>query len=150
MSHTSELETLVAALRSSLPRREVLKRAAAFGIGASSIAGAIATDSGVARAAARAAMIAQEPVSGGELGIGIPIEPSILDPHVGSSRYDTVVLRMVFDSLVYRTDEGEFIPHLATSWETSEDGLTWTFKLRDDVTFHDGHAIQRRSGEVLV
>lgn len=74
MNHTSELDTLVAALRSSLPRREVLKRAAAFGIGASSIAGAIATDSGVARAAARAALIAQEPVSGGELGIGIPID----------------------------------------------------------------------------
>lgn len=148
MNHTSELDTLVAALRSSLPRREVLKRAAAFGIGASSIAGAIATDSGVARAAARAALIAQEPVSGGELGIGIPIEPSILDPHVGSSRYDTVVLRMVFDSLVYRTDEGEFVPHLATSWETSEDGLTWTFMLRDDVTFHDGTPFNAEAAKI--
>ncbi len=35
--------------------------------------------------------------------------------------------------------EGDgMIPHLATSWETSEDGLTWVFQLRDDVTFHDG------------
>ena len=73
------------------------------------------------------------------LGLGFRSSQASLDPHVGSSRYDTVVLRMgKFDSLVYRTDEGEFVPHLATSWETSEDGLTWTFMLRDDVTFHDG------------
>ena len=32
----------------------------------------------------------------------------------------------------------EVIPNLATSWETSDDGLTWVFQLRDDVMFHDG------------
>jgi peptide/nickel transport system substrate-binding protein len=137
MGHQSELASLVRALHlhnRRLPRREVLKRATALGLGAPAIAGVLGTSPLAGSAAARA----QEPVPGGELGVGIPIEPSILDPHVGSSRYDTVVCRMLFDSLVYRTDEGEYIPHLATGWETSDDGLVWTFTLRDDVTFHDG------------
>ncbi len=39
-----------------------------------------------------------------------------------------------------RFDKGSTntLPNLATSWEISEDGLTWVFQLRDDVTFHDG------------
>ncbi len=39
-----------------------------------------------------------------------------------------------------RFDKGttNTLPHLATSWETSEDGQTWVFQLRDDVSFHDG------------
>jgi peptide/nickel transport system substrate-binding protein len=35
----------------------------------------------------------------------------------------------------------KFTPVLATSWTTSTDGLTWTFKLRDGVTFHDGEKL---------
>jgi peptide/nickel transport system substrate-binding protein len=35
----------------------------------------------------------------------------------------------------------KFTPVLATSWTTSPDGLTWTFKLRDGVTFHDGEKL---------
>lgn len=45
----------------------------------------------------------------------------------------------VFDYLIMRdwSKDGEFIPHLATSWEQKDD-TTWNFKLRDDVTFHNG------------
>lgn len=45
--------------------------------------------------------------------------------------------RQVFDSLV-SYDNGEIVPWLATEWETSEDGLTVTFTLREDVNFTDG------------
>ena len=47
------------------------------------------------------------------------------------------VFGMVFDSLLGRNENGEPIPHLATSWETP-DGKTFTFKLRDDVYYHNG------------
>jgi peptide/nickel transport system substrate-binding protein len=45
----------------------------------------------------------------------------------------------VFDYLI-RLDPAtmELVPQLATSWDISEDGLTYTFELRDDVTYHDG------------
>ena len=49
------------------------------------------------------------------------------------------LLEMVFDTLVVIDyDKGEVVPELATSWEVAEDGTTWTFELRDDVTFSDG------------
>jgi len=45
---------------------------------------------------------------------------------------------LVYESLVQIDGEGNLIPDLATSWEASEDFATWTFKLREGVTFHDG------------
>jgi peptide/nickel transport system substrate-binding protein len=45
---------------------------------------------------------------------------------------------LIFDTLVWKDSTGGFIPWLATSWESSPDGLVWTFKLREDVEWHDG------------
>jgi peptide/nickel transport system substrate-binding protein len=126
-----------------MARRELLKRSSAVGLGV--VGAGVLSGGGVP---AIATVRAQEPVSGGELGLGLPIEPSLLDPHAGSSRYDAVVLRMVFDSLVHRTDDGDFVPHLATGWETSDDGLAWTFTLRDDVTFHDGTPFDAKAAKI--
>ena len=71
--------------------------------------------------------------------------------HANNSGYDTldphtvndvarVATRLNFYDGLYRWVDNppKMIPWLATGHEVSEDGLTWTFQLRDDVTFHDG------------
>ncbi|MFQ6042267.1 MAG: ABC transporter substrate-binding protein, partial [Candidatus Poribacteria bacterium] len=50
-----------------------------------------------------------------------------------------LVCESIYDALVqYKQDSAEIEPALAESWETSEDGLVWTFHLRRGVKFHDG------------
>ena len=61
-----------------------------------------------------------------------------LDPRAENSN-GVMVLNNVYETLTYYNDEtGEVEPKLATSWESKDEGLTWVFQLRDDVTFHDG------------
>ena len=65
-----------------------------------------------------------------------------LDPSTAASS-EIAVLANVYEPLVWwqpGSDGGDadLMPGLATSWDVSEDQLTWTFKLRDGVVFHDG------------
>lgn len=53
---------------------------------------------------------------------------------VGGEHY----LEYMFDALFRMDADGNFVPRLAESWEISEDGLTYTFYLRQDVKWHDG------------
>ena len=62
------------------------------------------------------------------------------DPSAAFSM-EVVMLVSVYEPLVWYNPPGsdpQLKPALATSWETSEDGLAWTFHLRKGVTFHDG------------
>lgn len=65
-------------------------------------------------------------------------EPDQLDPHKTTSYFSFQVLENVYDTLVEPDENLEMQPALAESWEVSEDQLTWTFQLREGVTFHDG------------
>jgi peptide/nickel transport system substrate-binding protein len=79
------------------------------------------------------------PRSGGVLNYALVDEPTLLDPNLSSLRSDQIVFFSIYDCLVALDPETqEFVPWLATSWERSDDGLTYTFTLREDVTFHDG------------
>ncbi|MPZ71615.1 MAG: ABC transporter substrate-binding protein [Nitriliruptorales bacterium] len=77
-------------------------------------------------------------VAGGTLIAAISGEPDQLDPHQTSAYASFQVLENVYDTLVQPTEELEFEPALATEWQVSDDQLTWTFTLREGVSFHDG------------
>jgi peptide/nickel transport system substrate-binding protein len=57
------------------------------------------------------------------------------DMHSGDDAYHTFA---VYNRLVDIDDNFKVLPELATEWKVSDDGLTWTFKLRDGVKFHSG------------
>ncbi len=57
------------------------------------------------------------------------------DMHSGDDAYHTFA---VYNRLVDVDDNFNVIPELATEWSVSDDGLTWTFKLREGVKFHSG------------
>lgn len=69
---------------------------------------------------------------------GANLSSGHMDIHSSQLDVASLVLRNAFDSLVAQDESGAFVPWLATSWEISEDELTYTFQLREDVTFHDG------------
>lgn len=70
---------------------------------------------------------------------GLTLQPSGFDPHINRSSELGIPLRQVYDTLVYRhPDTNEIVAGLATDWSISEDGLVYTFTLRQGVVFHDG------------
>ena len=76
---------------------------------------------------------------GGTLRFALGASPSGVDPQQVGSNVSIYIARQLADSL---TDQdpatGEIVPWLATSWDVSDDLTTFTFHLRDDVTFSDG------------
>jgi peptide/nickel transport system substrate-binding protein len=78
-----------------------------------------------------------EPAVGGTLVFALSNEPTTLDVHLSAEVYD--IGQYIGASLLSKDLEtGEYIPYLAEEWSVSEDGLSYEFKLREDVKFHDG------------
>lgn len=88
---------------------------------------------------------ATTPQSGGTLHYGLTLPVSGIDPHIHASNELGIALNNVYDTLVVQDRDGQFYPSLAASWSTSPDGLTYTFVLRQDVTFHDGTAFNAQA-----
>ncbi|HSJ39177.1 MAG TPA: ABC transporter substrate-binding protein, partial [Planococcus sp. (in: firmicutes)] len=80
-----------------------------------------------------------EATEGGDLILAVLSDASSLDPHGANDVPSSVIQANIFETLVNRDENNEIIPGLAESWEPVDD-LTWSFQLRDDVTFHDGEA----------
>ena len=76
-----------------------------------------------------------------DIAIGMVLEPPNLDPTGGAAAaIDEVVYANLFEGLTRFARDGSVVPGLARSWEVSEDGLSYTFTLREGVSFHDGTA----------
>jgi peptide/nickel transport system substrate-binding protein len=77
-------------------------------------------------------------LSGGTLNVGIPVEPETLDPGDAVYVQEQFILQSLFDSLLSISPDGTLHPALAKAWIPNEEYTQFTFKLRDDVKFHDG------------
>ncbi|MYW58238.1 MULTISPECIES: ABC transporter substrate-binding protein [unclassified Streptomyces] len=71
----------------------------------------------------------------------VDTQPDCLDPQISPYDVTAALGRNIFDSLVSVDAEGRVRPWLATSWRVSDDGRTYTFRLREGVRFHDGTAL---------
>lgn len=85
---------------------------------------------------------AARPQSGGSLVYGIEAETASWAPAEGQwSASSWVVVSALYDTLMYFDDEHDLQPYLAESMEPNEDHTAWTLKLRPDITFHNGDAL---------
>ena len=75
---------------------------------------------------------------GAELRIGNGGEPLTLDPHRYNLNLEEKILANLFEGLTAHDAHGRIVPGAARSWSTSEDGLKWTFHLREDARWSDG------------
>lgn len=83
---------------------------------------------------------AGDPEAGGRLNFLMRLEPDNIDPHLTVESAGYVVAEQLYESLL-ESVRGELIPGLAEKWVQSEDGLTYTFTLRRNATFHSGRPV---------
>ena len=92
-----------------------------------------------ATASALAMIVAGAAAAKSDITLAMQLEPPHLDPtSAAAGAIDSVLYSNVFEGLTRFASDGSIIPGLAQSWEISDDGLTYTFKLAEGVSFHDG------------
>lgn len=121
-------------------RRALIKWATALGLSAPALTRAQMLVAAQANGEDTGLLVAPEvsPKRGGTLRTAFGVTTTSYDIHQGGNLY---VLTQLYDGLIrFNPLDGlqTIIPSLATGWETSEDGLSYTFPLRSGVAFHDG------------
>ncbi|HYH12858.1 MAG TPA: ABC transporter substrate-binding protein [Thermomicrobiales bacterium] len=81
------------------------------------------------------------PTPGGVLRVGVQGDPTELDPARSNLAATELVVDLVYEGLVHEGPDLVPQPGLAESWQLSDDGLTYTFSLRQGVTFHNGREV---------
>ena len=83
---------------------------------------------------------AEKPLKGGRF-VRLYVDPPTLDPHLTTDATSAQVIVEVFGGLVTIDPNLNVVPDLAESWGVSPDGTVYTFRLRQDATFHDGKMV---------
>ncbi|MBS4209284.1 peptide ABC transporter substrate-binding protein [Bacillus sp. FJAT-50079] len=68
-------------------------------------------------------------------------EPGALHPGLAQGTHDSWILEHAFEGLTKKTPEGEIIPGMAETWDVSDDGLIWTFHLKDGMKWSNGDPV---------
>lgn len=82
-----------------------------------------------------------EPVYGGSVVVGIQQDIDSLDPHKATAAGTKEILFNIFEGLVKPDKNGDLMNAIASDYTVSEDGLVYTFTLREGVKFHNGNAV---------
>ena len=130
MTNPKSLENSKTLLQQNrISRREFMYRAAALGV-AAPLASSFLIENG----------FAAEPKKGGvfRMAIGGGATGDVLDPATFSETYMQNLNFGIRNCLAEINNNDELVPELAESWETSPDAITWTFKLREGIEFHNG------------
>jgi oligopeptide transport system substrate-binding protein len=92
--------------------------------------------------AVAAPVLAQDAKPGGEIIVTYKDDVSTLDPAIGYDWQNWSMIKSLFDGLMdYEPGTTNLRPDLAESYEISPDGMTFTFKLRSGVKFHNGREL---------
>ena len=81
------------------------------------------------------------PTYGGSVVVGVQQDIDSLDPHKATAAGTKEILFNIFEGLLKTDENGKLIDAVAKSHSISEDGLTYTFTLRDNVKFHNGNVV---------
>lgn len=81
------------------------------------------------------------PARGGALTEGILGSPRFINPLLALSDADRDLSALIYSGLLKATSEGTLIPDMAENYSVSENGLTYTFRIKENARFHDGTAV---------
>lgn len=90
---------------------------------------------------AAAPALAQEPVYGGTLNVGLADDPPELDPHLTAANASRTILHNIFATLFEVDENLQVVPGVVQEWTVTDDGLEYVFHLTPGVLFHDGTAL---------
>lgn len=82
--------------------------------------------------------LVEVPDYGGSLTEGVVGSPRFINPLLASSDTDRDLTSLIYSGLMKIDDQGKLVPDIAESYTISEDELNYVFKLKNNITFHDG------------